>query len=97
VKLLFPPEDQAPEAWLQRYSKPQILGDWPASPNMAVVAVWEVEDWSEGWVCLSQAELDNIMEREEPVLYFHVPKDVLLRPGICPDLTKEMFNEVDPE
>lgn len=91
MKQCFPPSEAAPEVWLQKYAKPQLLPDWPTSQHVAVVAVWEVGDVTEAWVCLSVAELDNLLEREEPLLYFVVPKDVLFRPGICPDLTPEMF------
>ena len=92
MRQAFPPNDLPAEAWLGRYGTPEILPDWPVSPNMTVVAVWEVDEGvTEAWVCLSPAELDNLLEREEPILYFSVPKQILLKPDVCPGLTMDMF------
>lgn len=93
----LPPDDQAPEAWLLRHdSNPVVVPDWPNSPHMGIVVVYdnrepEMPDPVEpttAYVLLSEsalravAHLGNDTRRR---LFFRVLWEVLEK--ACPGCT----------
>jgi hypothetical protein len=90
---IFPPDDEIPEGWLNRFAAPTLLPDWPKSQHVAVVAVYENEDrQTAGYLLGTGEDLNDMMGRPCAVLFFVVPRDILRRPGVCP-----RYAEVFPE
>jgi hypothetical protein len=96
------PDGCTPEVWLSQYDpQPHIIPEWPSSGKMALIVVRVYhyglpnEGPSRGAVILKHEHLNEVFAMtdttEDMVLFFTVPKGLLIREQVCPGLTLESW------
>lgn len=85
---LRPPNDEAPESWLQRFdSRPTLLPKWPPSASMALIVVSKEMGAEDTWsyVITKQEQVEALLTSDAAVrnLFFQMPRATLLRSQVC--------------
>ena len=101
--LVYPPNDQAPEAWLSKFdARPSVVPEWPASDKLALVVVADTSDEkypddTEAHVLTTPTDLQEVLDpttcSHQARLFFSVSRALLLQDKICPGLTEACFKK----
>jgi len=94
MKRLHPPDNEAAESWAARYDRAYaILPVQPTDDDKQLVVVLcddtAGEPFTEAFLVEGGEDIEWLLDAEKCPhrgLYFHIPRAIIERPGICPEL-----------